>query len=117
MMLPELVKESHGFNRGSMSKRCLCVQIRVHKSDAISIEKTLKKKGIEASSGSPGRVNIRIQIQTLKEFRAHLGMSQSEFATYFGLSVRNVQEWEQGNKSMPPYLLDLLERVWKAENK
>ena len=89
----------------------------MHKSDAISIEKTLKKKGIEASSGSPGRVNIRIQIQTLKEFRAHLGMSQSEFATYFGLSVRNVQEWEQGNKSMPPYLLDLLERVWKAENK
>ncbi len=44
-------------------------------------------------------------------------MSQSEFATYFGLSTRNVQEWEQENKSMPPYLMDLLERVWKAENK
>ena len=62
-------------------------------------------------------VNIRIQLQILQEFRTHLDMSQSEFATYFGLSTRNVQEWEQENKSMPPYLMDLLERVWKAENK
>ena len=41
-------------------------------------------------------------------------MSQSEFAFYFGLSVRNVQEWEQ-RKVMPPYLLNLLERVWELE--
>lgn len=43
-------------------------------------------------------------------------MSQSKFASYFGLSVRNVQEWEQEKKAMPPYLLSLLERIWKLEN-
>ena len=31
----------------------------------------------------------------IKELRRLTGMSQSEFAAYFGLSVRSVQEWEQ----------------------
>lgn len=44
-------------------------------------------------------------------------MSQSVFAFHFGLSVRNVQEWEQGNKAMPPYLLNLLDRIWELETK
>ena len=52
----------------------------------------------------------------MKEFRTSIGMSQRQFAEYFGLSVRNLQEWEQGIKKPPPYLLDLLKRVWKAEN-
>lgn len=43
-------------------------------------------------------------------------MSQAKFAAYFGLSVRNIQEWEQGTKAMPPYLLDLLERIWNLEH-
>lgn len=42
-------------------------------------------------------------------------MSQSEFAFHFGLSVRNLQEWEQGKKMEPPYLLNLLEKIWKLE--
>lgn len=52
----------------------------------------------------------------MKEFRLSTGMSQSKFAEYFGLSVRNIQEWEQGRKNPPPYLLDLLKRIWKLEN-
>ena len=58
---------------------------------------------------------IRVPGQTLKELREKTGMSQSVFASYFGLSVRTLQEWEQGNQAMPAYLLDLLDRVWTLE--
>lgn len=64
-----------------------------------------------------GIIEIRIPGSTLHEFRQQTKMSQSQFASYFGLSVRNLQEWEQGKKSEPPYLLDLLKRVWDLENK
>jgi putative transcriptional regulator len=36
----------------------------------------------------------------VKKIRAGLGMSQAEFAEYFGFSVRTLQEWEQG-RSVP----------------
>lgn len=36
----------------------------------------------------------------VKKIREGLGMSQSEFAEYFGFSVRTLQEWEQG-RSVP----------------
>ena len=42
-------------------------------------------------------------------------MSQSEFAAYFGLSVRSVQEWEQERKQPPPYLVGLLKRILDNE--
>lgn len=52
----------------------------------------------------------------MKEFRKSLGMSQSQFAEYFKISVRSIQEWEQGRTNPPYYLLDLLKRLWIAEN-
>lgn len=45
------------------------------------------------------RVHIPTEID-VKKIRASLGMSQSEFASYFGFSVRTLQEWEQG-RSVP----------------
>ena len=51
----------------------------------------------------------------LKELRKQTGMSQSKFATYFGISVRNIQEWEQERKQPPPYLVDLLKRILDNE--
>jgi len=36
----------------------------------------------------------------VKRIRERLDMSQSEFAAYFGFSVRTLQEWEQG-RSVP----------------
>ena len=53
---------------------------------------------------------------TMKDFRLSTGLSQSKFAEYFGLPVRSVQEWEQGRKNPPPYLLELLKRIWKLES-
>lgn len=45
------------------------------------------------------RVHIPEEID-VKKIRKSLGMSQSEFAEYFGFSVRTLQEWEQG-RSIP----------------
>lgn len=52
---------------------------------------------------------------TIKELRAKTGMSQNKFAQYFGLSVRNLQEWEQERKNPPPYLVGLLQRILDLE--
>lgn len=35
----------------------------------------------------------------VRKVRESLGMSQSEFAAYFGFSVRTLQEWEQGRSN------------------
>ena len=53
----------------------------------------------------------------MKDFRKQTGLSQSKFAEYFGLPVRSVQEWEQGRRTPPEYLLKLLKRIWKLENR
>lgn len=50
-----------------------------------------------------------------KEFRKSTGLSQSEFAKYYGISVRTIQEWEQGRRNPPPYMLKLLKRIWELE--
>ncbi len=40
-------------------------------------------------------VHIPPEIDTAR-IREKIGMSQSQFAAHFGVSVRTVQEWEQG---------------------
>ena len=52
----------------------------------------------------------------MKEFRLSTGLSQSKFAEYFGIPIRTLQEWEQGRRNPPAYLLDLLKRIWKLES-
>ena len=51
----------------------------------------------------------------IKELRKLTGMSQAKFAAYFGISVRNIQEWEQNRKQPPPYLVGLLKRILDKE--
>lgn len=51
----------------------------------------------------------------IKELRNLTGMSQSQFASYFGISVRTIQEWEQERKSPPAYLVGLLKRILDFE--
>ena len=52
----------------------------------------------------------------MKDFRLSTGLSQSKFAEYFGLPIRTLQEWEQGRRNPPEYLLELLKRIWKLES-
>ena len=45
--------------------------------------------------GETGRV---IQFPPIVEIRARVGLSQAEFASLLGVSVRTLQEWEQGRR-------------------
>ena len=53
---------------------------------------------------------------SIKELRKQTGMSQSQFATHFEISVRTLQDWEQERRQPPEYLVGLLERLLKYEN-
>lgn len=41
------------------------------------------------------------------------GMNRRQFASYFEIPYRTVQDWELGNRKMPDYLLKLMK--YKAE--
>lgn len=44
----------------------------------------------------------------LVDLRKSTGMNRREFAEYFAIPYRTVQEWELGNRRMPEYLLRLM---------
>jgi putative transcriptional regulator len=48
----------------------------------------------------PGAVRVRktIPVAPPAEIRARMGLSQYEFAAILGVSVRTLQEWEQGRR-------------------
>ena len=50
----------------------------------------------QIKSGEIGRVN---QFPPISEIREDIGLSQSEFAKLLGVSVRTLQEWEQGRRA------------------
>lgn len=52
---------------------------------------------------------------TIKEIRKAAGMTQKEFAEYFGMSKRNVENWEGGTNKCPPYLLALIKYKLQKE--
>ncbi len=45
---------------------------------------------------------------TIKDIRAHTGLSQAAFATRFCIPRRTVENWESGTSSCPDYLRLLL---------
>ncbi len=49
----------------------------------------------------------------VKEIRAKLGMSQSEFASAFGISVSTLRHWERGDRTPQGPALVLLNVVAK----
>ena len=57
-------------------------------------------------------MNIEIE---LLELRKNMGMNRRQFAEYFGIPYRTVQDWELGNRKMPEYLLTLIEYKAKVE--
>ena len=46
--------------------------------------------------------------EELKALREATGMNRREFAAYFEIPYRTVQDWELGNRQMPDYLLRLM---------
>lgn len=51
----------------------------------------------------------------MKEFRLQTGLSQKEFAEYFDIPFRTLQEWEQGRRTPPDYILKMMKRIWRLE--
>ena len=49
----------------------------------------------------------------LKAMRKEANMTQKQFARYFGIPIRTVEDWERGLRHMPDYLMRLL--VYKME--
>mgnify|MGYP003694619597 CR=1 FL=1 len=50
----------------------------------------------EIKRGVPGRV---INIPPVTAIRESTGLSQSQFAEFIGVSVRTLQDWEQGRRA------------------
>ena len=56
------------------------------------------------------RVNP-VKTLDIKAIRERLGLSQTEFASYFGISLRTLQQWEQGRQKPNPTALNFLKVV------
>lgn len=54
-------------------------------------------------------------MNAVKELRSTTNMSQSKFATYLGIPVANIQNWEQGINNPPNYVISLISRVMKHD--
>lgn len=45
----------------------------------------------------------------IKEIRTLTGWTQKEFAEYFGISKRNIEDWENGRANCSEYLRALMQ--------
>lgn len=64
--------------------------------DNINVRKAYKGEGMELQ-------------ERLKQLRETTGMNRKEFAEYFGVPYRTMQDWELGNRTISEYLLRLME--------
>ena len=48
------------------------------------------------------------QKDIMKVMRQESGMSQMEFSGYFGIPYRSIENWEEGSRKVPDYLLRLM---------
>jgi putative transcriptional regulator len=59
----------------------------------------------EAAAFARGEISLPVRIVSVpkpvdvRALRSKLGLSQSEFASQYGISLRTLQEWEQGRTS------------------
>jgi len=51
----------------------------------------------------------------LKGIRTESGMNRREFADYFGIPLRTMEDWEGAKRKMPDYLLRLIEYKLRME--
>lgn len=61
------------------------------------LEAVHEMKAIQRGEKKPARLSM-VNEPDVAELRHRIGVSQSEFATLLGISVRTLQEWEQGRR-------------------
>lgn len=54
---------------------------------------------------------------TIKEIRALSGLSAQKFGDKYKIPLRTMQNWEEGRRQAPEYVIDLLERVVREDFK
>lgn len=54
---------------------------------------------------------------TVREMRKLMGLSQSKFAAYLEIPVRTLQQWEINERTPPPYVPKMIERILRLEGK
>jgi putative transcriptional regulator len=52
----------------------------------------------DIKAGRTGRI-FRVEVTQATEARLKLGLSQADFAAMLGVSVRTLQDWEQGRRA------------------
>lgn len=83
-------------------------------SNAFSSIKQGLDEAIELSEGKIGKAVIHeFSPLDVKAVRAKVGMSQSEFASAFGISVSTLRHWERGDRTPHGPALVLLNVVSK----
>lgn len=55
-------------------------------------------KSVREMKAGKGRVVARVAVSPVIEARTKSGLSQAQFAALLGVSVRTLQEWEQGRR-------------------
>lgn len=63
---------------------------------------------------------MEAKIETMKriqELRASTNMSQSAFATYFGIPASTLKDWEHARRTPPPYVVEMMQRILDLEER
>ena len=53
--------------------------------------------------------------ERIKQLRKNTGLSQSKFAARFGVPVRTLQQWEQGQSAPPEYVVRMIAYILQLE--
>ena len=65
--------------------------------DMLQFQEDLLQSVRQMKAGKAARTTV-VALKAAADARAKVGVSQSEFATLLGVSVRTLQDWEQGRR-------------------
>lgn len=54
------------------------------------------------------KTDYEVNDMEIKELRIKAKMTQKAFSEYFGIPKRTIEDWEQGRRTPPPYVVELI---------
>lgn len=54
--------------------------------------------------------------EEIRKMRASTGLSQSKYAAYFDIPVSTLQDWEQGRRKPPVYVVSMMKKILELEH-